>query len=144
MWEWGGPILCTDRGKVAALRHVAEQNGELSARTGARVSTGNVNLLVPPDDEKVVRARIAQDGTAEYIVLSPGGGWRSKCWPAERYGLLAQSILRQLGLRSVINVGPGEEDLAAQVADAEGTAQPIQFTGRLGRLMAPLNDASAI
>src|SRR6266851_5717189 len=142
--ESGVPILYTDRVKVSALRHVADQNGELSARTGARVSTGNVNLLIPPDDEKVVRARIAQDGTEEYIVLSPGGGWRSKCWPAERYGLLAQRILRQLGLRSVINVGPGEEGLAAKVADAAGDAQPIQFTGSLGQLMALLKNASAI
>jgi lipopolysaccharide heptosyltransferase I len=142
--EAGVPILYTDRVKVSALRHVADQNGELSARTGARVSTGNVNLLIPPDDEKVVRARIAQDGTEEYIVLSPGGGWRSKCWPAERYGLLAQRILRQLGLRSVINVGPGEQDLAAKVADAAGDAQPIQFTGSLGQLMALLKNASAI
>ena len=142
--ESGVPILYTDRVKVSALRHVADQNGELSARTGARVSTGNVNLLVPPDDEKVVRARIAQDGTEEYIVLSPGGGWRSKCWPAERYGLLAQRILQQLGLRSVINVGPGEQDLAAKVADAAGDAQPIQFTGSLGQLMALLKNASAI
>ena len=142
--EAGVSILYTDRVKVSSDRHVADQNAELSDRAGARVPLGDINLRIPDDDEKIVRARIAQDGTEEYIVLSPGGGWRSKCWPAERYGILAQKLLKQLGLRSVINVGPGEEDLAAKVASAAGNAQPMQFTGSLGQLMALLKNASAV
>jgi heptosyltransferase I len=142
--EAGVPMLYTDRVKVSAERHIADQNMELSARAGARVCAGEVNLQVPEDDEKIVRARIAKDGTDEYIVLSPGGGWASKCWPAERYGLLAEKILAQFGLRSVINVGPGEEDLAAKVAHAAGNSQPIQFMGSLGQLMALLKNASAV
>jgi ADP-heptose:LPS heptosyltransferase len=142
--EIGVPILYTDRVKVSSDKHVADHNAELSARAGARFPAGDVNLLTPSDDEKVVRARVAQDGTEDYIVLSPGGGWRSKCWPAERYGLLAQKVLQQLGLRSVINVGPGEEDVAAKVAQAAGNAQPLQFTGSLGQLMALLKNASAV
>jgi lipopolysaccharide heptosyltransferase I len=142
--EAGVPILYTDRVKVPAERHVADQNAVLSARAGARIATGDVTLRVPEDDEKVVRARIAQDGTEEYIVLSPGGGWGSKCWPAERYGTLADRLFEQFGLRSVINVGPGEELSAAKVMQAAGNSQPIQFTGSLGQLMALLNNASAV
>jgi lipopolysaccharide heptosyltransferase I len=142
--EAGVPILYTDRVKVPAERHVADQNAVLSARAGARIATGDVTLRVPEDDEKVVRARIAQDGTEEYIVLSPGGGWGSKCWPAERYGTLADRLFEQFGLRSVINVGPGEELSAAKVMQATGNSQPIQFTGSLGQLMALLNNASAV
>lgn len=142
--EAGVPMLYTDRVKVSAERHIADQNMELSARAGARVCAGDVTLQVPEDDEKIVRARLAKDGTDEYIVLSPGGGWASKCWPAERYGLLAEKILEQFGLRSVINVGPGEEDLAAKVAHAAGNSQPIQFMGSLGQLMALLKNASAV
>ena len=141
--EVGVPILYTDRVKVSASKHLADQNAELSVRAGAQIP-GDVKLRVSEDDEKVVRARIAQDGTDEYIVLSPGGGWRSKCWPAESYGLLAEQILEQFGLRSVINVGPGEEGLAAQVASAAGNAQPVQFTGSLGQLMALLKNSSAV
>jgi heptosyltransferase I len=142
--EAGVPFLYTDRVRVSAERHIADQNAELSARAGARITTGGVALRVPEDDEKVVRARIAQDGTEEYIVLSPGGGWGSKCWPAERYGLLAEKLLEQFGLRSVINVGPGEEHLTAKVMQAAGNSQPIQFTGSLGQLMALLKNAGAV
>jgi len=142
--EAGVPILYTERVKVSAEKHVADQNAQLSTRAGARVSAGDVKLRVPEDDEQVVQARIAQDGTDEYIVLSPGGGWRSKCWPGERYGLLAETILEQFGLRSVINVGPGEENLCAKVMQAAGKSQPIQFMGSLGQLMALLKNASGV
>jgi lipopolysaccharide heptosyltransferase I len=142
--EAGVPVLYTDRVRVSASAHVADQNGELSVRAGARIPTGNVTLLVPADDEQVVRARLMQEGIDEYIVLSPGGGWRSKCWPAERYGLLAEKILVEFGLRCVINVGPGEEEFASTVVRASGDAQPLPFTGSLGQLMALLKNASAV
>jgi heptosyltransferase-1 len=142
--EVGVPFLYTDRVRVSAERHIADQNAELSARAGAIIATGSVTLRVPEDDEKVVRARIAHYGTEEYIVLSPGGGWGSKCWPAGRYGVLAEKLFEQFGLRSVINVGPGEEHLATNVMRAAGNSQPIQFTGSLGQLMALLKNASAV
>ena len=142
--EAGVSILYTDRVKVSASEHIADQNAELSARAGANVSVGQVKLTVPFEDEQVVRARIAQDGTEDYVVLSPGGGWQSKCWPADRYGLLAKKILDQFGLRSVINVGPGEEQLAELVVQAAGNSRPIPFTGSLGQLMALLKNASAL
>src|ERR1700756_3203342 len=75
--ETGVPILYSDRVRVSATAHIADQNGELSARAGARIPTSDLALQVPADDEKVVRARLAQEGIDDYIVLSPGGGWRS-------------------------------------------------------------------
>ena len=142
--EAGVPILYTDRVKVTAPAHVANQNGELSARAGALIPISGVTLQVAADDEEVVRARLLQEGIDEYIVLSPGGGWRSKCWPAQRYGLLAKRILDEFGLRSVINVGPGEETLASSIVQAAGQAQPLPFRGSLGQLMALLKRASAV
>lgn len=46
-------------------------------------------------------------------------------WPAERYGLVAKELAKG-GLRSLINYGPGEEELAATVESAsEGSARRI-------------------
>ncbi len=95
--EAGVPWLYTDRVQVSTAGHVTDQNGELSARAGARIPIGDAPLQVPADDEKVVRARLAQEGIDDYIVLSPGGGWRSKCWPAQRYGSLAERVLEEFG-----------------------------------------------
>src|SRR6266571_109636 len=109
----------------------------LSADYGvlSRIPIGDVNLRVPDEDEQVVRARIAKEGIEDYVVLSPGGGWRSKCWPVERFGSLAAKILEEFGLQTVINVGPGETDLSAAVIRAAGNDQPLAFTGSLGQLM---------
>ena len=142
--ETGVPLLYTDRVRVSVAGHVADQNGELSAEAGARIPVGVVSLQVPADDEKVVRARLAQEGIDDYVVLSPGGGWRSKCWPAQCYGSLAEKILEEFGLRSVINVGPSEEDLAVQLMSASGNAHAVPFTGSLGQLMALLKNATAV
>ncbi|HET6929937.1 MAG TPA: glycosyltransferase family 9 protein, partial [Candidatus Acidoferrum sp.] len=79
-----------------------------------------------------------------YVVLSPGGGWRSKCWPPERFGELCQKIREQLNLRCVINYGPGEETLAAAVKSASGDADPFLYDGELGPLMALLQGARCI
>jgi heptosyltransferase-1 len=79
-----------------------------------------------------------------YVVLSPAGGWRSKCWPPERYGALCQKIRSDLGLRCVLNHGPGEEDCAAAVKAASGEAEPIAYNGSLGQLMPLLRNAVCI
>jgi heptosyltransferase I len=142
--ERGVTILYTDRVRALTAAHIAYQNGDLSIRAGARTPIGDVNLRVPDEDEQVVRARIAKEGIENYVVLSPGGGWRSKCWPVERYGSLAANILEQFGLQAVINVGPGEADLSAAVIRAAGNAQPLPFTGSLGQLMALLKNATAV
>jgi len=142
--ETGVSWLYTERVRVASGRHIADQNGELSLRAGASPAIGDVNLRVAGEDEKIVRARLATEGIDDYVVLSPGGGWRSKCWPAERYGLLALKIFQNFGLRSVINLGPGEDDLAEAVMRSAGPAQPMSFSGSLGHLLALLKNASAV
>ena len=142
--ERGVPILYTDRVRTLTAAHIADQNGDLSIRAGARTPIADVNLRVPDEDEQVVRARIAKEGIENYVVLSPGGGWRSKCWPVERYGSLAAKILEEFGLQTVINVGPGEADLTTAVIRAAGNAQPLPFTGSLGQLMALLKNATAV
>jgi heptosyltransferase-1 len=76
--------------------------------------------------------------------LSPAGGWRSKCWPPERYGVLCQKIRASLGLRCVLNYGPGEDDLISAVKLASGEADPIAYNGSLGQLMALLRNAVCI
>lgn len=142
--EAGVSSLYTDRVRVNAAMHLCEQNGELSVRAGATRGTGNVNLVVAPEDEQSVKARLSEQGMGEYLVLSPGGGWRSKCWPAERFGLLALRAFQAFSLRSVINAGPGEEDLVAAVRAAAGEAKPVSHTGGLGQLMALLKNAKAV
>jgi heptosyltransferase I len=141
--EYGVQILYNER-VHCVTKHIADQNGELTLRVGAAKAVAEPTLHVSDADTQTVKAELAGDGIQRYVVLSPGGGWRSKCWPAERYGALAERICKELGLRSVINYGPGEEALAEEVKAASGTAKPVAYDGELGALMALLRGAEVI
>jgi heptosyltransferase-1 len=91
-----------------------------------------------------VRADLSKEGLSHYLVLSPGGGWRSKCWPTERFGALCKKIRAELSIPCVINYGPGEEALASEVQAASGGANPISYDGELGPLSALLRNAQCI
>jgi heptosyltransferase I len=141
--EFGVPILYSERVKPATI-HIADQNGELSQRAGARNRVAPVRLRVSPQDEALVRSQLQSEGVDRYVVLSPGGGWRAKCWPAERFGALCGKIRHQLGLRCVVNYGPGEHDLANAVRSGSGDASPLLYNAALGPLMALLRSATCM
>jgi len=141
--EFGVPILYTDRVRCSHT-HIADQNGELSQRVGARNGVAPVVLAVPSIQEVFVLQLLRGFGIEKYIVLSPAGGWRSKCWPSDRYGALCEKIRDTLGMRCVLNYGPGEEDLIPAVKAASGKADPIAYNGSLGQLMALLRNALCI
>jgi heptosyltransferase I len=141
--EFGVPILYTDR-VACKTTHIADQNGELSLRAGARQPVAHVTLHVSEQDAAQVRADLSKEGLSKYVVLSPGGGWRSKCWPTARFGALCQEIRKGMGMSCVVNYGPGEESLVAEVQAASGNAKPIPYDGELGTLTALLRDAQCI
>jgi heptosyltransferase-1 len=141
--EFGVPLLYTERVKATTV-HIADQNGELSLRAGARRLAAPVSLCIPPEDEAAVGSQLQSSGIDRYVVLSPGGGWRSKCWPPERFGALCRVIRDSLGLRSVVNYGPGEDDLATIVRAAGGHADPLLCNSELGQLMGLLRHATCI
>ncbi len=141
--EFGVPVLYTDRVRVSQS-HIVDQNGELSQRAGARNGVGRVTLLVPAVQEASVSQLLRSASIDRYIVLSPAGGWRSKCWPPDRYGVLCQEIHAKLGLRCVLNQGPGDEECVAAVKAASGQANPLACNGSLGQLMALLRNAVCV
>jgi heptosyltransferase-1 len=141
--EFGVPLLYTDKVRPSAA-HIADQNGELSTRMGARNPVAPFALHVPQVDDCGIRDFLQGLGLNRYVVLSPGGGWRSKCWPPERFGQLSQLIRDSLGLRSVVNFGPGEDDLALAVRECSGDADPLPYNGPLSPLMALLRNAACI
>jgi len=141
--EFGVPLLYNERVR-AITTHIADQNGELSLRAGARNAIAPFSLGVSQQDDCGIRDHLYSLGLYRYIVLSPGGGWRSKCWPPERFGLLCAVIRESLGLRCVVNYGPGEDDLALAVRECSGDSEPVPYNGPLGPLMALLRNAACI
>ena len=141
--EFGVPLLYTDRVETNKT-HIADQNGELSLRAGAQRGTTSVTLQIPQQDQDAVCTRLLAQGLKRYVVLSPGGGWRSKCWPVERFADLCRKLRSSLNVRCVVNVGPEDADLAAPLLAACADADPLFYRGSLGELMALLRGASCI
>jgi len=141
--EYGVPILYNDRVRCT-LTHIADQNGELSLRAGAQRGAVPVALSVPAIQQAFVLQLLRGFAIERYVVLSPGGGWLSKCWPPDRYGALCQKIYAALGMRCVLNYGPGEDELVAAVKATSGEAQPIAFNSSLALLMPLLSNAICI
>jgi heptosyltransferase-1 len=141
--EFGVPVLYTERVQATSA-HIADQNGELSRRAGAHSAVADFTLQLPPLDDDALFKFLRARGVERYVVLSPGGGWRSKCWPAERFGALCRMIFDSLSLRCVINYGPGEDDLATKVRAASHDTDPLLFNGELGPLMCLLRHAVCV
>jgi heptosyltransferase-1 len=141
--EPGVPILYTDRVRTTGA-HIADQNGELSLRAGAKQGVGTFTLQVSPNADSRVREICATHGVHRYVVLSPGGGWRSKYWPAERFGALCQKIHNSLGVQCILNSGPDDDDLVARVLAASGDAKPLTYRSDLEQLMAVLRNALCV
>jgi heptosyltransferase-1 len=109
---------------MAGGSHVVEHNLSL-AETVARRPLEMPKIEFPHDEavDKQCEGRVRQIG--DVALLNPGAGWGAKQWPAERYGEVAAS-LAEIGLKSLINFGPGEESLMRAVeSTSKGTAQGI-------------------
>ena len=141
--EFGVPLLYTNRVRCTQA-HIADQNGELSQRAGARNGVGSFQLSVPSLQEAFALQLFRGFGLDRYVALSPAGGWRSKCWPPERYGALCQQIHANLGLRCILNQGPGDEECIAAVKAASGDAAPIACNSSLHQLMVFLRNALCV
>jgi heptosyltransferase-1 len=130
--------------------HVIQQDVELaSAIAGDPLSAVAPWLPVDPAAEAwadtILPAAAVQPGSPRTglhprggdqptVLLSPGGGWGAKRWPAERYALVARELIKR-GCRVLVNVGPGEQPLAEVIVKATGGAA-LPLTCSLAQLIA--------
>lgn len=127
--------------------HRIEKNLALAAALGAATATPQTGararfpLRISPSAEAGVRQMLREASATSYFMLSPGGGWHSKCWPAERFGELHRRLAARFGFRGVVSYGPGERELAQTVLASAGTPAPLLLELDLPQLMAALRGA---
>jgi heptosyltransferase-1 len=125
--------LFYSRKAVTRGRHVIEQNfsvAEALVEHSMRSAPIDISSDFPRDTrvEASVDQRLAECGIGDFVILNPGAGWGAKRWPAERYGEVARRLTK-LGVRSMINYGPGEEEMARMVeAASRGAARAMSCT----------------
>ncbi len=120
-------------------------NVDLAVRAGAQAPPASpFPLSVPESEARRLREKLSREGVADYMVVSPGGGWLSKCWTPDRYGALAKELWRRHGLRTMINVSFNQEELAQGVLLAAGEANPLIVSPPLQELAALLAGARLV
>ena len=149
-------LFYTSAPDPGAVTHVIYKNLALLSAVGAQDRRVQFPLTIPRSEtvDSVVQ-RFAPGG---YVVINPGAAWPNKRWPPACFGAVAASMRQTYGLRSLVLWGPGEKDLAHQVADAAaGAAEVSPPTGvaeiagiaRAARLMisgdtGPMHIAAAV
>ena len=89
--------------------HVVEQNLALAHASGARESV--IEFPLPTGEEPPA---------GDYLAISPSAGWAAKRWPPEKFAELVRRVERQMGWTTIVNCGPGDEELAQHVVNASG------------------------
>jgi heptosyltransferase-1 len=123
-----------------AATHVVEQGCELlGAAVGETLTPTRVRLPMDDRDESFVDEAV---GGERFCLISAGGGWGAKLWPAERYGAVAAALGR-VGVRTVVNASPGGSPEADQVvAASEGFARALPCS--VGQLIPLIRRASVV
>lgn len=129
-WETAAAMLYTR--KVATyVRHVVEQNLSITHAVSKSIRIPSIaSALLPCDvkSEEHIAQRLEEMHIHKFVILNPGAGWGAKRWPPQRYGEVAHRLAR-LGISSIVNYGPGEDQLAAELeAASQGTAKAIRCT----------------
>lgn len=102
--------------------HVADQNRSLVQAAGADGKVHRFSALRVEESPATLAARLELGFPRQYFVVSPGGGWKSKLWPPERYGELCRLLIARTGWKAVANCSRGEEALGEGVRRAAAPA----------------------
>ena len=120
--------------------HVIEQNFAMAAEAlkpllGVRQMTLTApKLPCDPAGERWANEELARLGVAAFAMITPGAGWGGKQWPPERFGVVARALAKH-NLRTLVNTGPGEDELGAAVVDA-GAGAAMSVRCSIGQLIA--------
>jgi ADP-heptose:LPS heptosyltransferase len=125
---------------VAQHRYVVDLNLQFARELGWTGTDNSLEFFLDPADQSAALSHLHAHGWKKnqpLLVVSPGGGWPLKCWSAERFGALAQRLVRGTGCRVVISGAPAEQALI----DACGRALDGDYIPAVGL---PLRQLAAV
>lgn len=109
--------------------HVIEQAVEVcEGIIGERLQALPPVLPADSDADAWSNRLLQEKNNRPVVLISPGAGWGAKRWPADRYGMVA-ARLSKAGYLVLVNAGPDERAIAAEVLQASGgLAEMPEFT----------------
>jgi lipopolysaccharide heptosyltransferase I len=135
--EPGAGVLYTERVSPYNRKHVIDMNLALVERLGARAGKWQFPLPRNPEGESYVQHELAALDAREFILVSPSGGWKAKCWAPENYAELLGGLGARLPRHKIFLTGaPGEETLIAEILARAKVPQARYFPSTLVQFIA--------
>lgn len=124
-WRWlREPVagaFYSDRITPQNRTHVIDLNLSLVKPLGAHSSKREFPLPDNPQDREAVREQLRRLGTKEFIIINPGGGWKSKRWAPDNYGELAAQLAGHLPFDILVTGSEQEEGAAREILSRANT-----------------------
>ena len=136
---WSGIFLNRKRRSVPDEIHIIDKNLGLLQLLGIDSHRVEFPLVFREEAERYVTEGLRALEMREFIIIDPGGGWRSKRWSAEKYAPLADMIIDKMGYDILLTWGPGERELAMEVASRMRNSPTISFPTDIPQLIALIN-----
>lgn len=126
------PVKLALRPYHASMRFADRYHAAVEALVGRALPRGKLRYFLGPGDLALADEALRKAGvdpSRPILGLSPGANWKTKRWPAERFGDLAARAI-SLGAQAVVQGSESERDLGLAIAArAPGT---IDLCGVLG------------
>ena len=127
--------------RIAArgVEHVIELNFALLESLGVpRLERAQWEFPLPSirEDEEFVAHALEGQGTKDFIILNPGGGWQSKCWSPDNYAELIRSCAPELGCGFLLTGSPAEEPLIRRIIEQSGVPRARYFPSTVTQFIA--------
>ena len=124
--EPAGRFLLNHAVAIPPQTHVIRKNMKLAEAALDLPADDSIEFgIATSDADRREAGTIAATVGTRFALLNPAGGWVTKLWHAEKFGMLADRIYEQYGLATVVATGPAESSLAEQVLAASRSANII-------------------
>ncbi|MGD0283006.1 MAG: lipopolysaccharide heptosyltransferase II [Dissulfurispiraceae bacterium] len=109
---------------ITGGRDVHAVDRYLNIASALGCDTSSIAFPLPIVKESPEIRQLKQE-LGDYVVLAPGARWKTKQWPAERFGRLASLF----GIRSII-IGSKEDDTLAKEAVSLSEGKAVSMAGK--------------
>lgn len=127
------------RVSARGLHHVIELNFALLEPLGVfpgRSADWEFPLPSSREDDEFVAQALEAQGTKDFLILNPGGGWQGKCWSPENYAELIRTCAAEFGCDYLLTGSPSEEPLIRRSIEQSGVARARYFPSTVTQFIA--------
>lgn len=134
--EPSAAVLYTQKVPPPQHVHVVEENLALVKRLGACTTHWQFPLPQNKQDDAYIAEQLAARSVNGFIIVNPGGGWRTKCWSPENYAALLRRWHNTRPEHIILTGSPPEENLITGMIRDAGSARAHYFPSTLVQYIA--------